>query len=209
MDVWSQPDNMLPKVWLILAFVLMLTCTPAAAFWTNEITLQENGMVWKYTDVYDKNESILFRATVDAVFGNNDSYVSAWELMKVDANTRQHFRTSLAKRMDVSKDGSSTDIHPVEFNAFIDRGLLGNIYKKGSLTNTYKVTYAFDKPLLESPGNLSFIGEPRTELNVSFPGGTYINSTRGIENMTVLNNANVTSVKGRFDATGIAGIDFL
>ncbi len=207
MGVWSQPDNMYSRHCLILLFVLTATCIPADAAWTNEIVLNENGMVWEYTDIYDHNTSILFRTTIDAFFGNNDSYVSAWELMKVDASTRDHFRTSLSKQMDVSKNGSSTDIHPMEFNAYIDRELLGRVDKTEPLKNTYAVTYVFDRPLLRSSGDFSFTGEPHTELTISFPEDTRISSTDGIDNATMLADRNVTSVKGWFDWTGIANVE--
>ena len=69
--------------------------------WVNNIAIDEYEMTWSYKDTYTGTDSFVYRVGIDEELGNNDSFISAWELLKIDSEMRSRLRSSIDREMDV------------------------------------------------------------------------------------------------------------
>ena len=173
---------------MVAAISISFTAAPACAYynWENNITVGTDGMVWGYTEQYTEDNFVFYKSYIDLDTGNDDGYVSAWELLKTDSIVRDSFYESIMNDMDVKINNSSTAIHLSEIDSSISEGALGNVYERGEVTNYYKVMYSFDDELTELGTNICFLAEPETNITVTFPAGVDVISTEGIENTTTI-----------------------
>ena len=183
-------------VCLIAVVIVLLSTTACADFnWENNITVSNDGMIWEYTEQYTEHNFVFYKSYIDTDIGNNDSYVSAWELFKVDSITRDTFYNSIINNMDVKINNSSTAIHLSEIDSSISEDVLGKVYERGEATNYYKVMYSFDRSLTELGTNIWFLAEPETNMTVTFPAGIDVTFTEGIENTTtIIDNRTATLI---------------
>ena len=172
-------------VCLIAVVIVLLSTIACADFnWENNITVSNDGMTWEYTEQYTDDKFVFYKSYIDTDIGNDDGYVSAWELFKVDSITRDTFYNSIINDMDVKINNSSTSIHLSEIDSSISEDVLGKVYERGEATNYYKVMYSFDRSLTELGTNIWFLAEPETNITITFPAGIDVTSTEGIENTT-------------------------
>ncbi|MDF1533237.1 MAG: hypothetical protein P1P69_01880 [Methanosarcinaceae archaeon] len=178
--------------------VLSLTATPACAGfnWENNITVDTHGMTWGYTEQYTEENFVFYKSYIDSDIGNDDGYVSAWELLKVDSITRKSFYDSIMKDMDVRINDSSSNVHLQEIDSSLSEDVLGKVYESGEVINYYKVTYSFDRTLTELGTNIWFLAEPETNMTVTFPAGIEVTSTKGIDNTTIIVHDRIATLTG-------------
>ncbi|MDF1532109.1 MAG: hypothetical protein P1P72_07325 [ANME-2 cluster archaeon] len=172
----------------------MITSVHAEYGWTNEITIYSNGMQWEYTEHISGMDSYVFKYDIDKKQGNKDDFVSAWELLKMDKHLRNKFRTSIEQKMDVKIDNSSHGITIRDIDATLSAGALGPDEALTNFTNTYQVMYEFEEGLLQNGSTVWLLGEPDSELSITFPEGTQIISTHNFGNVTLYRG----KVSGRF-----------
>ncbi|MDO9516880.1 MAG: hypothetical protein Q7J10_02415 [Methanosarcinaceae archaeon] len=181
-----------------ITIALSFTVTPAfAGFnWENNITVDTHGMTWEYTEQYTEENFVFYKSYIDSDLGNDDGYVSAWELLKVDSVIRKTFYDSIMKDMDVKINDSSSNVHLQEIDSSVSENALGIVYERGEATNYYTVMYSFDKSLTELGTNIWFLAEPETNMTTTFPAGIYVTSTKGIENTTTIVHDSITTLIG-------------
>jgi hypothetical protein len=181
----------------ITIFAALVTGSASAEYnWSNQITIHLDGMEWQYTEELSGMDSYVFKYDIDNRQGNKDHFVSTWELMKADKRMRERFRDAIEREMDVRIDNSSLGIEVLDIDASLSRNALGPVESMTELTNTYRVTYAFPEGMLENGSTIWFLGEPGSVLSVSFPEGTQIISTKGIDNVSI----GTSYLSGRFGA---------
>ena len=190
---------------------ISFTATPAfAGFnWENNITVDTHGMEWRYTEQYTEDNFVFYKGYIDSGAGNDDGYVSAWELFKIDSITREAFYESIISDMDVKINDSSNSVHLQEIDSSLSEDTLGRVYKRGEATNYYKVTYSFDKSLAELGTSIWFLVEPETNMTITFPAGIDVTSTEGIENTTTLVHNSTTTLVGIVGFEGEVTIGYI
>lgn len=201
----EKRDIMKPvSIVCLMAVAIVLLSTPAfAGFnWENNITVGNDGMTWRYTEQYTEDNFVFYKSYIDVDLGNDDDYVSAWELLKVDSITREAFYDSIINDMDVKINNSSTGIHLSEIDSSISEDALGKVYRRGDVTNYYKVMYSFDGSLTELGTNIWFLAEPETNMTITFPAGIEITSIEGIENTTTTVHNRTTTLIGTIGFEG-------
>lgn len=201
----EKRDIMKPvSIVCLMAVAIVLLSTPAfAGFnWENNITVGNDGMTWRYTEQYTEDNFVFYKSYIDVDLGNDDDYVSAWELLKVDSITREAFYDSIINDMDVKINNSSTGIHLSEIDSSISEDALGKVYRRGEVTNYYKVMYSFDGSLTELGTNIWFLAEPETNMTITFPAGIEITSIEGIENTTTTVHNRTTTLIGTIGFEG-------
>ncbi len=181
----------------ITIFAALVTGSASAEYnWSNQITIHLDGMEWQYTEELSDMDPYVFRYDIDNRQGNKDDFVSTWELMKADKWMRGRFRDAIEREMDVRIDNSSLGIEVLDIDASLSKNALGPVESMTELTNIYRVTYLFPEGLLENGSTIWFLGEPGSHLSVSFPEGTQIISTKGIDNVSI----GISYLSGRFGA---------
>ena len=180
------------------AIAISFTATPVfAGFnWENNITVDMHGMEWEYTEQYTEDNFVFYKSYIDSDVGNDDGYVSAWELFKADSITREAFYDSIINDMDVKINNSSSAVHLGEIDSSLSENALGRVYRRGEVTNYYKVMYSFDKSLTELGSDIWFLIEPESNVTITLPEGFDVTSTEGIENATTLVHNSTTTLVG-------------
>ena len=105
---------------LIAAFLLIALTAGAgegAALWVNNISVNEFGMTWNYTETFTGMDAIGFRVNVDASFGDNDSFVSAWEALRADKGLRTEIKSLIEMEPDVQINNATSGIEVVDIGA--------------------------------------------------------------------------------------------
>jgi hypothetical protein len=187
---------------VLFSFFILPEVAGAGYVWENNITVGEHGMVWNYKEVYDGSNVIFFKIHIDAELGNNDGFVSAWELLKTDSKMRESMHASIMKDMDVKINNSARAIHVVDVDSSICCETLGKTHESGHITNCYHVMYSFDESLLNLGDNIWFLGEPETNVTIIMPVCVDVVSTEGIENATITVKNNSALISGTFDFAG-------
>jgi hypothetical protein len=58
-------------------------------------------MTWSYTKTFTGTDSLMYRIRLDEEIGNNDSFINAWEILKMDKTMRERLQSSLGNELDV------------------------------------------------------------------------------------------------------------
>ncbi len=191
------------SIFLSIVLFSMLSFPASAAYeWNNEITLHTEGMIWEYTEKYSDNRSIIFKAFIDAEFGDNDGFVSAWELLKTDVQTTKAFFSSIEDKMDVKIDNSSKNITLLSVESNMSSELIGPINEERDIVNNYQVFYDFKKPLKESDSSMWFQGEPETDVTINLPSEINFISIDGIDDEFIIEDSYGTHISGEFGFIG-------
>jgi hypothetical protein len=184
---------------IFAALVFMLLTAGAAAAesqWVNSITVGEYGMTWDYTESFSGNDSIMFRAYIDSEFGNNDSFVNAWELLKADKEIRKKFQSSIDREFDVRINNESAGIQVTDIDSTLSPGIIGNIHSADAVVNRYNVAYRW-KDTISNASSIWFMGQSNSPVTIILPPGMDVVSTSGINNLTKKINAH-TELAGFF-----------
>ncbi|AFV24116.1 hypothetical protein Mpsy_1910 [Methanolobus psychrophilus R15] len=165
-------------------------------------------MTWEYAEKYSGESSVIMRSVIDSEMGNNDGFIAAWELLKMDTLSRRNLHTSVSRKMDVKINDSSASISLSKVECAMSTELIGPVSKQDEVSNIYRVCYAFRDPLAEQGSRIWFQGEPGTYVFISMPEGTEIISAEGVDNATIGMQGLVPYVEGYFDLTGESVIVF-
>lgn len=190
----------------IMAFVVL----PAAASysWENNITVSMDSMTWEYLEQYSGPESVFFKSAIDSELGNNDGFVAAWEILKIDTVSRKNLHQSISGKMDVKINDSSAHVSLSGVGCDMSGELLGSVSKQEQVSNIYRVRYDLKEPLIEQGSRIWFQGEPDTPVVISMPEGIDILSVEGMDNATISMQGHVANVRGNFGFTGEAVVVF-
>jgi len=164
--------------------------------WVNNISVNEFGMTWTYNETFYGADSIIFRMNIDTGFGDNDSFVNAWEVLLADKELRKEFRTSIEKELDVRINNETQGIYLVDVDAALSPELVGKTHIFDTIVNKYITTYSFDKSILTA-GKIWFMGQPNSPVTIVMPRGVDVINSSGIDNVTI-NITDHTEVSGFF-----------
>ncbi|SFM48465.1 hypothetical protein [Methanolobus profundi] len=192
----------------IMLFSMLILPASAAYEWSNEITVGTDDMVWEYTEKYSDDRSVIFKSFIDVEFGDNDNFVSAWELLKADVKTSRSFQESIEKKMDVKIDNSSKNVTLLGVETTMSNELLGPTNERKDIVNNYQVLYEFRTPLTEDGSNMWFQGEPDTDVTISLPSELKFISVDGIDNESIKEDEDGTHISGEFGFTGEVTVYF-
>jgi hypothetical protein len=184
---------------IFASLVLMFLTAGAGAaesLWVNNITVGEYGMTWDYTESFSGNDSIMFRAYIDSEFGNNDSFVNAWELLNADKEIRKKFQSSIDKEFDARINNKSTGIQVADIESTLSPGIIGNIHSTDVIVNRYNVSYRW-KDSIFNASNIWFLGQSNSPVTIILPQGIDVVNTSGINNLTIKTNRH-TELAGFF-----------
>ncbi|MDY0385843.1 MAG: hypothetical protein RBT65_01665 [Methanolobus sp.] len=194
---------------LIVLFSMLSTPASAAYEWDNTIDIGTDGMVWEYTETYSGDRSVIFKNFIDTEFGDNDGFVSSWELLKTDVMGSKSFLKSIEKSKDVKIDNSSKNVTLLDMETDMSAELIGPVDNEKKIINKYKVFYAFKTTLSDSDTSMCFQGQPGTDVTINLPSMMKLISLEGIESQTTKESLQGTSVSGQFGSSGEIIIEFL
>lgn len=171
---------------LVAFLFIMITvgAVDASTGWVNNITVNEYGMTWTYNETFSGPDSIIFRMNIDTGFGDNDSFVNAWEVLLADKELRKEFRTSIEKELDVRINNETQGILLVDVDASLSQDLVGKTHIFDVIVNKYITTYRFDKSILDTK-SIWFMGQSNTPVTMVMPQGVDVTNTSGIDNVTI------------------------
>ncbi len=166
-------------------FLMLLTAGAGAAesMWVNNITVGEHGLTWNYTESYSGNDAIIFRVYIDGEFGNNDSFVNAWELLNADKEIRKEFQSSIDKEFDVRINNESTGIQVIDIESTLSPGAIGRINSSDAIVNKYNVSYRW-KDSIFNASRIWFLGQSNSPVTIILPQGIDVVNTSGVNNLT-------------------------
>ncbi|HIH44697.1 MAG TPA: hypothetical protein HA257_06410 [Candidatus Methanoperedenaceae archaeon] len=172
------------NAFLVVLVIPVLAAQAAGAerIWENDITIYTDGLSWNYTDAYSDASAQQYRHRVDAS-GNNDSFVSAWELYEMEKVARTTMKNNILAEFDVRVDNSSSGIELLDISAALSPALIGSVNDTGRIVNRYSTRYSFDV-LLRGNRSLWLMGEPKSPVHISTVNITII-SSGGISNVTI------------------------
>lgn len=170
----------------IAFFVIALTvgAGEGAVLWANNITVNESDMIWSYEETFTGVESFGFRMNIDSGFGDNDSFVNAWEVLLADKELRKEFRSSIEKELDVRINNKTDGIYLVDVDAALSPDVLGKTHVFDTVVNRYTTSYRFDNSVLNA-GSMWFMGQPETPVTIVMPRGVDVTNISGISNATI------------------------
>ncbi len=185
------------KIFLVL---VLIGATAGAARaerqWINNITVNEYNMTWGYTETYTGVDSVIYRTGVDSQFGNNDSFISAWELLKLDKEMRSRLRSEIDNELDVRINNKTAGIEVIDIDSSLSPGIIGNINISEPIVNKYKVSYTF-KDSIFNASRIWFLGQAGSPVTIVLPPGIDVTSTSGMSNVTKIISDH-TEVSGFF-----------
>ena len=172
-------------IWIIALAIIALTANIAGAQfqWTNNITVEEDGMVWSYTESFTGIDSILYRIEIDENIGNNDSFVNAWELLLADKHVRNNLESAIDSEPDVRIDDSPEGIEVTNIDAVLSTEIIGKTTLVDTIVNRYNVTYNFENSIMDAT-SIWFMGEPESPVTIVMPQGIDVVNVSGMNNVT-------------------------
>jgi len=173
---------------VLLAFlVIALTVGAGEAgnIWVNNITVNEYDMTWSYNETYTGADSIAFRINIDTGFGDNNSFVNAWELLLADKELRKEFKSSIEKEKDVRINNETSGIYLVDVDAALSPDIIGKTHLFDTIVNRYITTYRFDNSILNA-GSIWFLGQAKTPVTIVMPQGVDVVNISGMDNATII-----------------------
>ncbi len=171
---------------LILAlFLIILTADAGEAehLWVNNITVNQYGMTWNYTETFTGVDSIVYRVSIDADLGNNDSFVNAWELLNADKEMRKNLRSSIDKEFDVKINNGTGRVELIDVGSTLSPAAIGNTHSMETIVNIYSVNYRFGKSVLNA-SEIWFLGQSKSPVTIVMPPGVEVTNSSGMENIT-------------------------
>ncbi|WP_394697815.1 hypothetical protein [uncultured Methanomethylovorans sp.] len=195
-------------VFSVLIFLMVLPVN-AAFTWENNITVGYDTVQWMYTETYTEGNALLYKDYIDMSLGNQDHFISAWEVLKADVKTRSTLENSIHENMDVIINGSSQSVVLTDVSSLMSSELLGPVAQVEAIRNLYTTNYHLVDPLSEPcDSSISFIGEKGTPLLINMSNGTYVDSTEGIDNVSISTDQESIIIRGIFGSTDKATVYF-
>ncbi len=180
--------------------LILIAATAGAAGaehqWINNITVNEYNMTWGYTETFTGVDSVLYRTSIDSELGNNDSFISAWELLELDKEMRSRLRSAIDNELDVRINNETAGIEVIDIGSELSPGIIGNTSISEPIVNRYKVSYMW-KDSIFSATRIWFLGEAGSPVTIVLPPGIDVTNASGISNVTK-NISDHTEIAGFF-----------
>lgn len=188
---------------LLLATFLIpaLLADPCSAAFIpgNNITVERDGMTWNYDEKITDTEAIFFRNLIDRDTGNNDGFVNAWEILKMEVLSRDRMNKAIEEEPDVKLNSTSETVELKEVEFWISEEALGRTDKNSSITSRASVTYSFKEEA--GPGtDIWLMGTPDSVVIITLPQGLDSEVTEGLDNKSLGFENNCTVLKGNFSS---------
>lgn len=201
------------KITWIIAIAIALTANLAGAQfqWVNNITVEEYGMVWSYNESFTDIDSILYRIGIDENIGNNDSFISAWEVLLADKQVRNNLKSAIDNTPDVMIDDSHEGIKVTDIDAVLSTEMIGKTMLVDTIVNRYNVTYSFKNSIMNTT-SIWFMGEPESHVTIVMPSGIDVVNVSGMKNLTknVTDHTELTGIiSEKENGRGEITIDFV
>lgn len=191
---------------LLLASLLLATLlTPAllaepcaAAFIPgNNITLERNGMTWDYDEKTTDNDAVFLRSVIDGETGDNNGFVNAWEILKMEILLSDRMKKAIEEEPDVKLNAASDTVELKDVEFWVSKEALGRTNKSLSITNLASVSYSFKEEV--GPGTAIWLmGTPDSSVTINLPPGLDAERTEGLDNKSLGFENNCTVLKGNF-----------
>jgi hypothetical protein len=206
-------DRLRSSILAFLALFFFMVFPADATFtWENNITITHDKVQWVYTEKYTEDNAIIYKQYIDVSLGNGDGFINAWEILKADVKTRSTLQSSILKQMDVIVNSSNGSLQPVvlvNVTSSMSPELLGPVMQMEMIKNIYTANYHMENPLGSDTGSISLIGEGSTPLIINmYIRGISVDSTVGIDNVSVTSSEEMVKIYGNFDYTGKATVFF-
>ncbi len=186
---------------LLAIFLIAATAGAARAehLWINNITVNEYNMTWGYTETFTGVDSVFYRTGIAFELGNNDSFISAWELLKLDKEMRSRLKSAIDNEPDVRINNKTAGIEVIDIDSSLSPGIIGNTSISEPIVNRYKVSYMW-KDSIFNASSIWFLGEAGSPVTIVLPPGIDVTNTSGMSNVTK-NISDHTEVAGFFTKT--------
>jgi hypothetical protein len=184
---------------IFLSIFLIFTLTDLAASqtqWINNITINEDNITWSYTEGFSDFDSIAYKISIDSGIGNNDSFISAWELLKADKEVRKSFKSSLENELDIKINNETSGIELIDIDSLLSQATIGKTHNPDSITNRFNVTYRLKERIFNA-SSIWFLGEPDSPVTIVLPAGIDVKEVTGLNNYS-LNISSYTEITGFF-----------
>ncbi|AKB80391.1 hypothetical protein MSHOH_3908 [Methanosarcina horonobensis HB-1 = JCM 15518] len=192
---------------LLTSLLLVTLLTPAllaepcaAAFIPgNNVTLERDGMTWNYDEKITDNEAVFFRSLIDGETGNNNGFVNAWEILKMEILLRDKMEKTIEEESDVKLNSTSDTVELKDIEFWISAEALGRTEKRSSITNRASVMYGFKEEA--GPGTTIWLmGTPDSSVTITLPKGFDAELTEGLENKSIEFENKRTLLRGNFSS---------
>ncbi|AKB73383.1 hypothetical protein MSLAZ_0122 [Methanosarcina lacustris Z-7289] len=190
---------LLASLLLATFFIPALLADPCSAAFIpgNNITVERNGMTWNYDEKITDTEAIFFRNLIDKDTGNNDGFVNAWEILKMEVLLGDKMEKSIEEKSDVKLNATSDPVEIKDVEFWISKDALGRTEKSSAITNGASVTYSFKEEV--SPGtDIWLMGTPNSSVTITLPLGLDAEVTEGLDNKSLVFENNRTLLRGNF-----------
>jgi len=184
---------------ILLAFVLIILSSSTAAaerVWANNIAIGEYDLTWSYAETFSGADSAAYRMSIDEEFGDNDGFIAAWELRKLDGEMRKRLRSSIESEFDVRIDNETKGIEVIDVDAALSTGIIGKTDLEDAVVNRYSVSYKFKNSILNA-SSIWFLGQARSPVTIVLPPGIDVTNVRGMDDVTKKIDAH-TEISGFF-----------
>jgi len=184
---------------IFLSIFLIFTLTDLAASqtqWINNISINEYNITWSYTEGFSGFDSIGYRISIDSGLGNNDSFISAWELLKADKEVRKTFKSSIEKELDIRINNETSGIELIDIDSSLSQATIGKINNTDTIINKFNVTYRLKQSIFNA-SSIWFLGEPNSPVTVVLPAGIDVKEVTGMNNSSI-NTGSHTEITGFF-----------
>ncbi|MCX9084003.1 MAG: hypothetical protein OIN87_04290 [Candidatus Methanoperedens sp.] len=171
---------------ILSLFLIFSLIDPAIAGtrWINNITVNEYNITWSYTESFSGHDSNVYKVGIDSILGNNDSFISAWELLKADKEVRTTFKSSLETEMDIKINNETSGVELIDIDSTLSQATIGDINNTDTIINTYNVTYRLKDSIFNS-STIWFLGESYSPVTLVFPQGIEIKEVTGMTNASI------------------------
>ncbi len=184
---------------LLAFFVIALTAGAVEGdmLWENNISVDEYGMTWNYKETFTGMDSIAYRINIDTGFGDNDSFVNAWEVLKADKEIRKELRSLIDKEPDVRINNETSGIEVMDVDAALSPDLIGKTHIFDPVVNKYSTVYRW-KDSIFNASSIWFMGEPNSSVKITMPRGVDVINISGMDTrtLTVTDHAEISGSFG-------------
>jgi hypothetical protein len=182
------------RLFLALVAIAMSAGTVSAAhLWVNNITVNEYNMTWGYTETFTGADSLAYRVSIDSGLGNNDSFISAWELLNADREMRKSLKSAIDKEQDVRINNMTGGVEVLDVDSTLSPDAIGKTHSMDAIVNRYNITYRFKENILNG-SSIWFLGQANSSVTIVMPPGVDVVNSSGMNNVSknVTNHSEIT-----------------
>ncbi len=180
----------------LVAIAMSAGAGSAEHMWINNITVNEYNMTWSYNETFTDADSIAYRVGIDSGLGNNDSFVSAWELLNADREMRKSLKSTIDKELDVRINNGTGGVEVLDVDSTLSPDAIGKTHSMDAIVNRYNVTYRFKESILNA-SSIWFLGQANSSVTIVMPPGVDVVNSSGMNNVSK-NFSNHSEITGFF-----------